>query len=166
MSSRGGPEKPSWSKLAAYGVTELQWYSLKETERQMRLEGFGRDRTPISAFTKQRSRAAARGIDWKLSLWEWWVIWSSSGKWDKRGKGGYVMCRDGDVGPYSVGNVRIDHCGENAREALRKDNLPMGVFATRYGYVAKRGVSGKLKRMGTFPTIEAASAAYQKAGEK
>lgn len=165
MSCLGGPEKPAYSKLLSYGVTEAQWYELKEIERRMRSEGHGRDRTPITAFTKQRTRAANRGIEWKLSLWEWWSVWVESGKWLERGKGGYVMCREGDRGAYQIGNVRIDHCSQNSREALRKDDLPMGVFRTPYGFISKRKVNGKLTRFGTFSTIEAASAAYQSLGE-
>lgn len=39
----------------------------------------------------------------------WWQVWNESGKWDERGArgGAYVMCRIGDEGPYSPGNVYI-----------------------------------------------------------
>lgn len=64
---------------------------------------------PIGAFLSQQRVAKFRGIEWHLTLVEWWAIWQRSGKWHQRGRRAneYVMCRRGDVGPYAVGNVVI-----------------------------------------------------------
>src|SRR5580765_8503076 len=60
-------------------------------------------------FQKQARNAKKRGIPFLLTFDEWWLIWQSSQKWEQRGrrKGQYVMARFKDLGPYTVGNVRI-----------------------------------------------------------
>lgn len=64
-------------------------------------------RGAVKKFTQQKVGARARGIGWQLTLVEWWGIWQQSGKWSQRGRGKYVMCRIGDVGPYAKHNVFI-----------------------------------------------------------
>jgi DNA-binding CsgD family transcriptional regulator len=72
---------------------------------------------PTRAFCAQRKTARDRGIDWQLSLWQWWSIWQQSGHWKDRGRGnGYCMCRKGDQGPYSVDNVYIATNAENMQD--------------------------------------------------
>lgn len=72
--------------------------------------------TPIFKYCMQRSQAKRRGIDFYLTLWEWWSIWKKSGKYEQRGTnyGQYVMCRNMDSGPYEVGNVFIATCSDNS----------------------------------------------------
>lgn len=71
---------------------------------------------PTRAYAEQRRNAIRRGIDWKLTLWQWWCVWQDSGFWEHRGRGhGYQMCRIGDQGPYSVGNVYIATGAQNIR---------------------------------------------------
>jgi hypothetical protein len=77
-------------------------------------------RGPMRAFTQQRANASLRGIGWNLTFAEWWSIWDESGKWDERGRDGYVMARHGDTGPYAVGNVKIIHAGQNQSEYIRR----------------------------------------------
>lgn len=72
--------------------------------------------TPKGIFSVQKRKAKQRGIEWKLSFDEWWKTWQESGKWDERGVNGYVMCRNGDSGPYSMDNVRIDTFKNNSLE--------------------------------------------------
>lgn len=69
-------------------------------------------------FNQQRGNAKRRGIDWQLSFKEWWGIWSLSGKWNQRGirTGQYCMARPGDIGPYSMSNVRIVPVTQNHNE--------------------------------------------------
>lgn len=63
---------------------------------------------PTRVFGRQKNSARQRGIEWNLTLWQWWSIWQQSGHWTNRGRGnGYQMCRKGDQGPYSVDNVYI-----------------------------------------------------------
>lgn len=124
---------------------------------------------PTRAYAGQRRNAIRRGIGWELNLWQWWCIWQQSGKWEQRGRGqGYVMCRNGDVGPYAIDNVFIATARENSSEQKRKKSgLPTGVRKNaRYaGYHAVRMVGGKNIRLGSYPTPELAHAAYL-AGER
>ncbi len=119
---------------------------------------------PTRAFNQQRQNARQRGLIWELNLWQWWSVWQQSGKWNDRGRGqGYVMCRVGDVGGYSAGNVFIATARENSSEQDRnKSGLPMGVRKNkRYaGYSAHRSINGVKYRKGSFPTPELAYAAY------
>lgn len=94
--------------LLKNGCTLAQLEELRAVGIAMRKEGESYFRTPIGAFNCQRNSAANRGIDWKLTLWEWWTIWQESKRWEDRGRGhGYMMCRFGDAGAYEVGNVYI-----------------------------------------------------------
>lgn len=73
--------------------------------------------SPTAAYSRQRVNAAHRGIEWDLTLWQWWTIWQESGHWDERGRGrAYQMCRIRDSGPYSVGNVYIATGVENMKD--------------------------------------------------
>lgn len=120
----------------------------------------------LRAFTRQKNAARRRGIEWDMTLWQWWTIWQRSGHWEERGRGqGYVMCRDGDTGPYSPENVFIDTARANSSNTKQKrSDLPMGVSKISVGnytaYVAQRMYGGQKYRLGTFPTPELAGAAY------
>lgn len=119
---------------------------------------------PTRAFCAQRSNANKRGISWEMNLWQWWSIWQQSGHWNERGRGqGYVMCRVGDTGGYSVGNVFIAPARTNSSEQKRKKSgLPIGVRKDKrcIGYYAVRNIDGVKYRRGSFPTPELAYAAY------
>ncbi len=54
-----------------------------------------------------------------LTYITWWKFWAASGKWKQRGrlKDQYVMARFGDVGPYSLSNIKIITCGANVAES-------------------------------------------------
>ncbi len=105
-----------------HGCTIGQLKELRRIGRELGAEGIGRDRQPIGAFARQRQNARKRGIEWNLKLWDWWLIWTDSGKWSERGRGsGYVMSRYGDKGAYELGNVFIQCAKENNREyAVRR----------------------------------------------
>lgn len=122
---------------------------------------------PIAAFVDQRRYAVkVRGVEWDLSLTQWWSIWHQSGFWEKRGRHAhaYCMCRRGDVGPYAVGNVFIALFRENSSvHPNKKTNLPMGVLRPvneNCGYRATRRINGKKIYLGTFATADLAGAAY------
>jgi hypothetical protein len=57
------------------------------------------------AFGLQKSSAKQRGIEFLFSFAEWVAWWGDD--FAKRGRGAYDLCmaRDGDTGPYEVGNV-------------------------------------------------------------
>lgn len=101
------------------GCSPDVYEELTRIGERMVSEGVGSDRTPIRSWHTQRSNARVRGIEWRLSLEQWWSVWEASGKFDLRGRrrGQYVMCRYGDRGSYSVDNVFIATCSHNAREA-------------------------------------------------
>jgi hypothetical protein len=121
-------------------------------------------RTPIRAFCTQRNNARRRGIEWELKLWDWWMIWEASGKWDQRGRGsGYVMSRYGDEGPYRKDNVYINLARENnSQHKGKKSGLPMGVVKCSWGdgYVATAMKGGKSHYLGVHPTPDVAELAY------
>ena len=72
------------------------------------------NQTPEGRFVEHRSRAKARGVEFLFTFAEWWAVWEEH--WEGRGTGQLVMCRTGDVGPYAVGNVRIDTQANNVKE--------------------------------------------------
>lgn len=112
-----------------YGCSYNQLQGIRKIGKKMMGEGSGFCQTPIGAFRTQKSNARRRGIEWNLSFCEWWKIWQESGKWPERGlsKGGYVMARFGDVGPYSVGNVEFILATDNMLQGqARKQPLTRG----------------------------------------
>lgn len=74
------------------------------------------------AFRQQRANALRRGIEWKLTFAQWFAVWQTSGHLDARGKGigSYCMSRIRDDGAYALGNVHIESCVQNSRDALTK----------------------------------------------
>jgi len=119
---------------------------------------------PFRAFQTQRKNARARGIEWRLTLLEWWAIWQNSGNWEQRGlgQGKYVMSRIGDKGPYAAGNVFIALCIKNSSDTPHKlSGLPIGVVKHDTRFVAKRMIRGKIHRLGSFGDPETAALAYR-----
>ena len=82
--------------------------------------GFNTDycKTPINYFKNQENSAKNRGIEWSLTLPQWWGIWERSGKYELRGrgKGKYVMARIEDLGGYEIGNIEIIEFSQNAKD--------------------------------------------------
>lgn len=118
-------------------------------------------------FCQHRYNTAKRpGIEFRLSFEEWWAIWELSGRWSERGRGGekYCMCRFGDVGHYSVGNVFIATNSENAsnkgRSLFQPRELPIGVRTQRGKFYATKWVKNIQYHIGTFATPEMARDAY------
>lgn len=68
----------------------------------------------------QKARASKRGIEFLLTFEEWLKIWTDSGHLHERGrlKHQYCMARNGDCGPYAVGNVSIMTMEENQRSQI------------------------------------------------
>lgn len=94
--------------LARYGCTYASYRELLDLSRETCASGVSYAKAPLGAYRNQERNAKLRGIEWNLSLIEWWEIWQRSGKWQLRGRGrGYMMCRFGDTGPYAAGNVYI-----------------------------------------------------------
>lgn len=145
---------------ARYGISH-------EAFQQARKDG------TLDSFSHQKSAAASRGIGWTLSYAEWRAIWDASGKLAERGrgKGKYCMSRIKDDGPYSIGNVHIQLCVDNSREAVKqwKDAPPKanrGVYCLFPGsakpWVAKHART-PLGRYATEAEAVAARAEYFRA---
>lgn len=157
---------PPKHSLETFRCTPALWRHLRDLGAAMVKAGASPDTTPLRAYSHQRHAALAkRGIAWNLSLAEWWAIWQASGHWAERGAGrGYMMCRNGDEGPYEVGNVYIGPGAENLAAAAKKELLPIGVARIRKGrakpYRAVCWVAGKQRHLGCFATVAEARAAY------
>lgn len=151
--------------LQRHGLSLDEWRDIRRIGREMLAAGRGKYQQPLYAFRSQRNAARFRRVEWRLTLGEWWQIWSASGKWDQRGRGqGYVMCRHGDVGPYAVGNVFIARAIENSSiKKGHRASLPIGVTARGRRFIAKRMFDGKTKRLGSFESQEMAALAYVEA---
>lgn len=158
-------------KLAFYGCTAAFWIELRDIGLAHVAAGKSFETTPLRAYSRQRRTAEhPRQIEWRLTLPEWWAIWIDSGHWDERGAGrGYVMCRNGDLGPYAVGNVFIGRADDNCSEGSKKCALPIGVSnvatSTVRRYKTSCTVAGERRYLGAFATVEEAHAAYLMAVE-
>jgi DNA-binding CsgD family transcriptional regulator len=148
--------------LEECGCTWDQYVAIRQVGRDMVGRGIAAGRTPLRAYLYQKRNAASRGIPWEMNLWQWWSIWSASGHCEDRGRGqGYVMCRKGDLGGYTLGNVFIAPARENSSEQRRKKSgLPIGVRRQGRRFLAQRHVNRQVLRLGSFPTPELAHAAY------
>lgn len=73
----------------------------------------------FKAFKVHRGNAKRCSIKFELTFEQWLKIWTDSGHLHERGReqGQYNMCRKGDKGGYTIGNVRIDTNRANAQEA-------------------------------------------------
>ena len=120
------------------------------------------------AYASQRAHSRNRGIEFTLSLADWWAVWSASGRWEQRGrgKGSYCMSRINDAGGYTVGNVCIKLCTENSREATKqwigKTKEHRGVHNLYPGSSRPYVVKVRKKQIGRFASIEEAVAARLK----
>ena len=148
--------------LAKYGCTKEQYVSIKNVWWKHRNSGGSWDTGPLGAFFKQKQSAKQRGIEWHLTLWQWWSCWQVSGKWKQRGRGhGYAMCRFNDCGPYASDNIYIATCAKNASDANNRSGLPTGVSIDSKGrFRAACNLNGKTFQIGTFSSSEQAHAAY------
>lgn len=99
-----------------YGCTPEQFDEVRRYSDRLWADGRKYGTLPLQAFYAQKGAAKQRGVEFKLTFWEWWTIWQKSGKWLSRGRSstGYVMCRIRDKGGYEVGNVYIARLSHNS----------------------------------------------------
>lgn len=73
--------------------------------------------TPKGKYAVAKRNALNRGVPWEFTFETWWKVWEDH--YDNRGGEGphLCMCREGDEGPYSPDNVRIDTMANNVSEA-------------------------------------------------
>lgn len=153
--------------LAQWGMTYNAREKLRIASRAKMAEGANRETTIIGAFRRQKQNARLRGIEWRLTLGQWWSIWEESGKWDMRGRnaGQYVMGRLKDEGAYAVGNVQILLCSDNSRLArmnkpnVRRQKDAQGVYFLNPGSSRPWVAKAHRKFIGSFRTDEEALAA-------
>jgi hypothetical protein len=81
---------------------------------------YARDRYNV----QKHSAVKKRNIPFEITFEEWYQIWLDSGHWEERGRGGYVMARKGDKGPYAVGNVDIKHHIDNMHDTIGMKRKP------------------------------------------
>jgi hypothetical protein len=151
-------------RLAIYGMTAedggqhlkafvkaINKHNKRKVRKDDWLESFGCTRefrdslggytkhTPCMAFIDQKRNAIYRGIQWELTLHEWWDIWQESGKWEMRGLGSgkYVMGRECDSGPYSKQNVKIITHNENSAESRLMDKILRGKYINSLSQICK-----------------------------
>lgn len=132
-------------------------------------------------YLYQRQAAFKRGVGWEITFPEWLEIWIASGQWINRGSGigKFCMARNGDIGPYKVGNVSIQLCTQNSRDGIKKAHEAInrkakgGAFNTgkgrgwtfRAGRLNPYQVLVGKKYIGIFSTQQAAEEAYRVACE-
>jgi hypothetical protein len=97
----------------------------------------------LKSSTKHRVDRNKDPIGWEFTFDTWLQVWLDSGKLHLRGtyKGGYVMARKNDIGPYSIDNVDI---------ILHSDNTK---FAKSYWGGPSEEVKAHIKYMRQFQTI-------------
>lgn len=93
---------------------KAEWF--QKNKLRLVAKSSARSKSPIGRYDQQRAHAKRRGIPWEFTFDSWWKIWQDSGKWNERLERKYVMCRTGDIGPYSPSNVRIDTHKNNILE--------------------------------------------------
>lgn len=71
-------------------------------------------------YAQQRKGAGARGISWEITFPEWVEFWGEKYNLRGGGKCGLVMCRNGDAGPYKIGNIYLVSCGDNVRDYFKE----------------------------------------------
>lgn len=113
--------------LCLYGHDWAAHSYLRHMGKEMMAGGATYEKTPIGAFCRQRQSAKNRGIEWSLTLADWWSVWQESGKWPERGRGHghYVMSRYGDEGMYTLENVFIQLADCNGIDAPLRDRLQL-----------------------------------------
>jgi hypothetical protein len=82
--------------------------------------------------------AKRRGILWALSFEQWLGIWGE--RLIDRGSGRNKLCmaRNGDIGPYAIGNVKIITNGQNLSEGTwSKETKSKAHIKGRASYLRK-----------------------------
>lgn len=72
---------------------------------------------PTIVYAQQRQYSRRLGVNFDLTLWQWWCVWRDSGRWDQHGRGGFVLARKNPHGSFSPDNVEIKLLSEVISEA-------------------------------------------------
>ena len=106
------------------------------------------------AFFIARANADRRGVEWQISLREWWDWWQTDNRWANRGRAAskFVMARTGDVGPYAIGNIYCTTFTGNRQDSGWPVSTPIGVFKNATAAARAHGL--KTKTGETYATRE------------
>lgn len=87
-------------------------------------------KTDYGQYKSHQPRALRSNIPFLISFEDWLSVWKDSGHFSERSPTGYVMCRNGDEGPYEKENVYIAHASQNKLDAWYNNKMctPTGVF--------------------------------------
>lgn len=91
----------------------------EESKRIRKDRDRARHNTTLGKYNSHKSKAASRGIQFRMSFDEWLGVWGNNLCNMGNSSDSLQMCRTGDTGAYEVGNVRIDTTANNMREALK-----------------------------------------------
>lgn len=96
---------------------QARWGMSPEKMDEIRSKYGTSSQSPLNKFSKQKTSAKRRGVKWEFNFSSWWSVWEKSGKWDNRGRSGFVMGRKKDEGSYCASNVEIITSKQNGLEA-------------------------------------------------
>jgi hypothetical protein len=113
--------------------------------------------SPRQAYNSQKNCARQRGIPWELTfeIWSaWWREQLGPDWFQLRGKriGQYVMARHGDIGAYSIENIKCILHTANTKEAkprqsyCRKAPSPKVTSDRKAAILAMSGTSAAIAR--------------------
>ena len=92
-----------------------------------------RERLPLwyarVRYSRHQAQARYRNIPWEFGFDSWYAWWASHGidrniPNPERGRDRLCMCRVGDEGPYSPGNVYLATHSENTRDSFQNVARP------------------------------------------
>jgi len=80
-------------------------------------------------YSRHRAQAKYRNIPWQFDFDSWYAWWASHGidrniPNPERGRDRLCMCRHGDEGPYSPGNVYLATHSENTKDSFQNVARP------------------------------------------
>lgn len=100
-----------------YGCTKEQWDRLRAMDEDYK-------KTPLAQFHtfKNNFQNINPGVEFNMTMWEWWCIWEKSGMWGKHKRnpdGMHVMVQIDKAKPLTSDNAQIVQFGDHLR-ATRK----------------------------------------------
>src|SRR6187399_1527185 len=101
--------------------------------------------TPRAKYSAHKATAKRRGIAFELTFEEWMAIWEASGRFGERGRRAheYHMARHGDLGPYTVSNVKIITTSQNAAEVKNRKGRKCQPFSEEHRRRLSEAHTGK-----------------------
>lgn len=104
-------EKQAWR---ASRIKEI--WDLTMEEYKTHVAKYGTSTTPgspMQRYVEHRRNAGRDNTAWEFTFRTWWEMWETSGKWEERGVGKYVLGREGDASvPMSPKTCRITTVSE------------------------------------------------------